>query len=194
MLSPEQLSEIRERLQAPGLLLDLRPEWGAAHDDHRVLIREDLSRRLNGDYRNLEVWPKPTNDSVSISHCNYFGGYAQVAKPQLIGIDIEITKRVRMEIIKRVSNPGEVEAAPYPAALWTAKEAAFKALSQAGVAEIMSDFSIFGWEPLSGRKTTNLRDGYSFQVSNPQTPLIQGQGLVFSHDDVFIALFLKLAK
>ena len=73
---------------------------------------------------------------VSIAHTD--GAAAAAVADMLasgtVGVDIEITKPLSLELVRRVLQPGELErldeaatACPSPLELWTAKEAAMKA-------------------------------------------------------------------
>jgi 4'-phosphopantetheinyl transferase EntD len=116
--------------------LHLSPKFGSLQKEHRVGIRAALKQTLQNlgmevgleRIEDLSEAPRLPEGSVSISHCRLLGGWAFSATSQRLGLDIEQIARVRPELALRMSNESEMEEAPHPAALWTAKEAAFKYL------------------------------------------------------------------
>ena len=173
--------DLRLLLNCESLDIDVREEWSAQTSNHRGLIRQALGARYGEDFSALDVRPKPKSENVSISHCRSLGGFACCANHFSIGFDVEELARVREQVIVRVSTVAERREAPSLGALWTAKEAAFKALSDH--LELISDVVITGWK---------VRDSIStFKVSNPQTTREDGQGVVFTQGSILFALFLK---
>ena len=75
---------------------------------------------------------------ISIAHTDgaAVAAVADMLASGTVGVDIEITKPLSLELVRRVLQPGEAErldetatACPTPLELWTAKEAAMKAAS-----------------------------------------------------------------
>lgn len=75
-----------------------------------------------------------------------------------IGLDIEEAGRASRQVVSRISLPEELEACPNPALLWTAKEAAFKCLTQKSL--LLSDCFISNW------KKAPFEKAYFFKAEN----------------------------
>lgn len=107
-------------------------QWGAQFPNHRSLIRESLRNNLPECEAkiilNLEAAPRPKEWSISISHARDFGGWMAVPRPRRIGFDVELMDRIRTDVITRISSANEKSRAPFPQALWVAKESLYKAL------------------------------------------------------------------
>ena len=79
------------------------------------------------------------------SHAPDLGGFA-CAEGATIGFDVELAERVSLALASRVARDAdELAAAPEPALLWCAKEAAFKAAR--GEARTASEMRVTGWRP-----------------------------------------------
>lgn len=93
---------------------------------------------LNG-YSDLQNVPDVT---ASISHTSGAGAAAVADRKSLLslGIDIELTNRVvKNSIFERISNPGDISLEPIK--IWTAKEAAFKAIMNGQRLNSLIEFS-----------------------------------------------------
>lgn len=123
--------------------------WGSSQMNFRQSIHNHL---------NLQ---NSKNLFSSISHCNSYGGYILSSKK--IGFDIETTERVSESVIQRISKAHEISLAPSYAALWTAKEASFKALADANSIKTVSQIEIGHWRLLSQNNT----DLWQFRVEKP---------------------------
>lgn len=90
-------------------------------------------------------------DLFSISHAPTLGGFLAVQitpdSPILdIGFDVEEISRVRRPVIERVcADPCELTIAPSGAALWCAKEAAFKSFRGPHQPQVISEIFIHEW-------------------------------------------------
>ena len=149
-LSPAELAAVRETLKVPGLVLDIRDEWGsAASHEHRAKIRAELARRFPAQAGpstlDLSLKPELPGHSVSISHCALAGGFIAAEKPARIGFDIEEANRPSQRVLDRIAAPEEIAAAPSLAHLWTAKEAAFKSLPPESQPTVFTEISVSGW-------------------------------------------------
>lgn len=149
MIAP--FSELLTELDVRG---DAQTEWGSQNRDHRELIRQSISQNLtdlkNADQKalaDLGTPPRPHNWCVSISHALNCGGWMAVRRPSQIGWDVELKSRLRPELIERVCEPDELEAAPRVGLLWSAKESYFKALEDEQPPTI-SALTILDWEEL----------------------------------------------
>ena len=101
--------------------------------------------------------------SVSISHCAFMGGFvtcrsdfldtplpilksASTNKRASIGFDLEELRRAKEKTVLRVSNQTELNHAPSPSALWSAKEAAYKSIGSLQNNIYIKHISIFDWQ------------------------------------------------
>lgn len=146
------LPHLRSALERPDLEIIVKSHRSRAE------IREDLIRSLSSltpedqsRLRRLDVVPHPPGARVSISHTPTLGGFAFINVPHpnepnlspALGFDLEDIARVKAKTVARVSKPDELSAAPSPAHLWCAKEAAFKALR--GRVKLLSQLTITNW-------------------------------------------------
>lgn len=126
------------------MILELRPEWGSENPDHRRKIRDYLAQRFEAqavhDLGDLSRLPELRDGFVSVSHCRGLGGF--LVSPAWSGFDVELTDRVTPELAARIGDMEEFAQAPDPAALWCAKESAFKALRFARPPKVIMDLKI----------------------------------------------------
>ena len=128
---------------------------------------------------NLKQRPECPFVSLSVSHCNYLGGFVFVfGKKFSIGFDIENAQRVTKKIISRISSKKEVQQAPHPALLWTAKEASLKCLSRRWDHFMLKDCLVSDWEKKS--------DSYQFSACLKNQDL-RCKGIVFLTENLAIA-------
>ena len=150
--------------------------------DIRTKIRQEIFLLLKKNYslnqkQEMEVKklldlknspPKLPFANVSISHCLEKGGFLLFEKGLCLGLDIEKTSRIRLEILERICQEVEIEKAPLKKHfLWPAKEASFKALSPHK--KTLCDVHIDSWEKLPGDLFM-----YKFEILS-----FQGVGCVF---------------
>ena len=124
-------SFLQAHFNNPFLQLDLRPEWSSLNENHR----EHIKARLN----------QPGVQASSISHCPSMGGFVASHKPVRLGLDVEENSRVTNEVLTRMFSKNEIGSCPMPHALWTAKEALFKALKDEGQPQLLSDLPELEW-------------------------------------------------
>lgn len=140
------------------------PEARVDRDSLRGLLRTNLADTLSLEPRErervIDLATRPARAGkfhVSISHLHDQGAWLSADFP--CGIDLESAARVRADVLARVCTPGEVEAAPTPDALWTAKEAAFKAcVNGGGLSQVLSQIEIHDWSHV----TENGLEGWRF--------------------------------
>jgi hypothetical protein len=130
-------------------------EWGSHSPGFRARIREAIRDRLarerelsSEELRGLEDLSNPpglSRGSLCISHCAALGGFAIGEGKGRVGLDVELASRVRREHAARVAAVGEVDPAPSPVHLWTAKEAAYKALCERSEPFYLNDVVIGNW-------------------------------------------------
>lgn len=154
------LPEIREFFGLDSLKLVLRKDWGASTPDNRKNIRAFIHDNIHAceEIFNLSEIPSIPNGRISISHSKALGGVFWTDGDRDLGFDIELIERCKPEMMKRVSTPREMSEAPSMAALWTAKEAAFKAIPRGTQPYSVSQINIGGWE-----KTTR-QDSWQWQI------------------------------
>lgn len=97
--------------------------------------------------------------SVSLSHTGALGAFVfTLDKNRSIGLDIEQTKRVTHKILTRVANQNEIQQAPLPALLWTAKEAGLKSLNRKRQKLFLKDCVVLSW-----KKLKHLKQAFVFE-------------------------------
>lgn len=117
-------------LKDPSLKVINFAAWGASNPQHKELIHATLD----------QVTQQSSGLFSSISHTHSEGGFALSQFP--VGFDIEVTSRVTLEIVARVSSNEELLSAPDLSSLWCAKEAAFKAFKHFQQPKIVSQIKI----------------------------------------------------
>ena len=168
LLFPEAfLTEIAEFLQVPSVELFVSPDCGAGKPGHRELIRAHLAAQVGSSHGSVEPLEKSQLQSnltsslavASISHAPGLGGYALVRKSERtsrlqIGFDLEVVARVTEPIARRVClTAAEFERAPNAAALWAAKEAAYKSLQGPAQPQTVAEVEITSWTTRSQFET-----------------------------------------
>jgi 4'-phosphopantetheinyl transferase len=162
ILTPEDIENIRTGLQLTQFEVVLRADWGSQNPDYRERLHGELKKRMAKAY--------PFSDS-SISHCQSLGGFAFTTFDSdhviQIGFDIEEDERVRPEIARRVCQTDtEFQSAPSPASLWTAKEAAYKALKGPKQPLVVSDLEVTNWQTLGSQyETASLKNPHQFNYA-----------------------------
>ncbi len=121
--------EIRKLLNCPSLEFFYAAEF---------VDREKLQNRIEETLRGGDL-------AYSVSHSNILGGAAFAADEGQIGFDLEETARVLPAVALRISDDQQLRAAPTPAALFVAKEAAFKALRGPRQPKVLSEVEILEW-------------------------------------------------
>lgn len=149
----------------------------------------------------LKVHKKPFG-KFSLSHCHSYVLYGQVlgTTHAHIGVDIELTDRVEPEVARRIlAKPkprgafGKLQSespGPFPAALWCAKEAAWKACSGDRQPPTISGLELCQWkqiathgDPASAIWEFHLDDFENFGFQNEL-------GLVTQVGDHTVAIFV----
>lgn len=129
----------------------LNTNWGSDNSNNRALIREKIKFFLNNEKNiynsvmNLATLPQSEDFHISISHCKMLGGFVLSNEKAPIGIDIEMSERVKLKTVQRISNHFDHLDFPSPAELWTAKESSFKVIKKYNPKTI-SQISITQWE------------------------------------------------
>lgn len=136
------LESARKILKDPSLQIYCDEAWGSQNPDHRKLIHA----------RAAELKDARPDMYVSISHCEGMGAVAFSEFP--VGADVEVSARVLEKIVARVSSDDEVKSAPSFSALWSAKEACFKALRSFDQPSVLSQISIGHWQNIDSQTET----------------------------------------
>jgi hypothetical protein len=166
----------------PNLLLEIEEsvDWRSGSMDHRFKLRRALVQNLlvkfpnenHEDLLDLKKLPQFKHGFISISHCPKVGAYA-VCNRQL-GLDIEIETRVRPEIVERICQKKELSLTNNYSALWSAKEALFKAHRNL---KMISETQILDW---------NLSHGEIFRFND-----LHFTGWVHLSQGLTVALAIK---
>ena len=154
----ELLEIIKEVFPGLEFTLVLDTEWSSLKPESRIQIREAIlahAKKVGFLFDETEEQlvldlsspPHPKNFAVSISHSPVAGGFAFIGMQRDIGFDLEVSERIEEKTIARVSTEKELFAAPSPAHLWVAKEAAFKAFGSDKL-KTMSQIETSNWIPL----------------------------------------------
>ena len=182
---------LRKELQVPSLELELRPAWASSQIDSRLKIRQGLGKRCQENFDNLNELPRPKDFNASVSHCAQTGGFALVAKPFTVGLDVEVISRVSASIAKRISAPGEFERAPSAACLWVAKESGYKSLAQEQQPTTFTQMQAFNWQKVQ-HSEPQVGFVWAFRLMNGDNPTAEkGRGLVL--EDLSSAIPLAIA-
>ncbi|MGZ5280276.1 MAG: 4'-phosphopantetheinyl transferase superfamily protein, partial [Pseudobdellovibrionaceae bacterium] len=90
---------------------------------------------------------------------------------------IEEDSRVRVETARRICDTAaEYEAAPSPASLWTAKEAAFKCLKGPKQPVIISNVEVTNWQTVSSQyETVEIKNAHQFNYTRIQGIVVKKQ-------------------
>lgn len=144
-----------QKIPGTDIEIHLCSSWGSREAGYREKIRagiaeyalqtgfgtaEELSKLSN-----LQQLPVLPRGRVSVSHCPTVGGFAVSRTARRLGFDIELIDRPLTSHLNRVSTTDEVAQAPNVALLWTAKEAAYKALSDIDPEFYLRDIEVADW-------------------------------------------------
>lgn len=173
-------------------------EWGAGESSYRTKIRRnilrDVSNQTNGlslktaqDKKNiLDLSQPPIIEGLglSIAHCKSIGGYLISSTHLDIGLDFEDQRRIKKDIVARVSSQQELKEAPDTSLIWGAKEAAYKALLRREQPETISGISVTNWK--------KLKENYwQFNARLRAEPTeILGQGIIWIETDLIATVFI----
>ena len=180
------------------LRLILNEEWSSTNNEYRLHIRHFLEEKLSPLFNREQLvllndlnWlPEAQNKFISISHCKKMGGISHADFKH--GLDIEETKRISVEILKRTCTATEFSSALKPEFLWVAKEAALKALSgDHGYTRsidrlLVTDLICQDWQSHFENQV------FSFRLKPVQTlEFIFNKGFIFSDNEKLFCIFFK---
>ena len=84
--------------------------------------------------------------TVSLSHSHNIGGFTISSDTSTaIGFDLEYSVRVKKKTVAYISQEQELQQAPSPCALWSAKEASFKSLHKTQLHSYIKRIFISNW-------------------------------------------------
>lgn len=182
----------RVALDLPHLSGRFAADWASRAPGHREALRKGLIRDLRDrgclretdrtDLADLSRPPELAGFGVSISHSPLLGGYL-ISERARIGLDIEEKNRLRRDIVARVCSQDEIAAAPHWSFLWSAKEAAYKALPRDRQPPVISEISVLHWRTVGDgawRYEAALSAGLSKTL---------GVGLIFDSPPHFFSVF-----
>lgn len=123
-------------------LCQLNVAYSSESNQFRIRIREALLNDIKTKFSNVElsseqraklldvsIVPRVPGLAISISHSSTVGGFVVSDARGFIGFDVEVTDRVKPEIVRRVLAPREDLALGNEGHLWCAKEASVKAIA-----------------------------------------------------------------
>lgn len=179
--------QIKKLLLLKHLELRLNTEWRSGEALHRQKIREDLLTHTSDtkDILDLQKPPHLKKGSASISHNSYHGGYAYTKDDETtLGFDLEMNHRFQSALLLRVASEQEVQEAPSYAALWTAKEAAFKAMLKAAQPKTITEITLGRWLKVS----EGIHTAHVLAVNN-RLPFKPSIGITFEGSSQTMAIF-----
>lgn len=167
-----QIKSFRKILSTEDLSIYSSPQWGSNNPDHKEKIRAAL-----------QIQHSESLIYSSVSHCPELGIFVLSKLP--VGVDVEISQRVSEKTIGRMATQEELGHSPTPAALWCAKEAAFKALRPFDQPSVMSRISIGSWHNIDSQTDT-------FLFKNPQefSAPTANVGLVWKNASLTVSFFI----
>ncbi|MFN7904878.1 MAG: hypothetical protein ACK5P5_06805 [Pseudobdellovibrionaceae bacterium] len=157
MHSDQITADLRAHFQLQDFQLVLKKEWASTQDQYRQKIRQYIFDTVHSDEKILELHERPwiLGRGLSISHNRICGGFMTSSEHQHIGFDMEINERLHVANISRYSvNKNESAQAPTAACLWTAKEAAFKAIPKSDQPNVIGQIEIGDWNQISAHLFT----------------------------------------
>jgi 4'-phosphopantetheinyl transferase EntD len=159
-MSPIRLQELPpQNSSLPLKLFFLKNLGSSRYPEYRQLLRQHLFDALSQEGLNpsadlLDTKKRPEHPelNISLSHGPEHSLLAWIPKTHQVGVDIEALDRLSDKIIERVASSAEVAKSPQSSYLWSAKEAAFKALFPAF--NVVSSVEIIDWTELSPQRWT----------------------------------------
>ena len=162
--------------------------------EQRKKLREQLIQKIESIKKlsleqkqsllTLNTPPQVPFVSLSLSHCALAGGFIISPSAHLsLGFDLEQNGRAKEKTVLRISNQDELNQSPSASFLWSAKEAAYKSLSQYQNHTHIKQIAVFNWHHVpSERETTKVYD-YQFTSENTNK---RGKGYICFIEDIVI--------
>ena len=109
--------------------------------------------------------------TISLSHSHNIGGFVISSDTNTaIGFDLEYSLRIKKETVAYISQEQELQEAPSPCALWSAKEAAFKSLHKTQLHSYIKKILISNW-------VQQAPDTYEYEF-NIKEQSLKGRGYI----------------
>ena len=159
--------------------------------DHRRLLRKSLMEelKLRGQtgptqaILDLESLPVSKGYSISLSHSPGGSAIALARGQAGLGIDIEVKSRLDLKIINRLATQKEIDQSLDPRHLFSAKEAAWKALFSNLPSVTVSQIEISQWSQVGS-------DWFGFNVLT-NGKKVSGEGFLWEDSSIYLALFIS---
>lgn len=191
------ISTIQKVIKDPQFTIFLQEEWGSKNLQSRLSIRQHLAKHHTrfftraqlANLSDLNLVPESEVGCFSISHTQSLGGFTY--SEYLHGFDLEEAQRVSEPVIRRTSTAEEFAEAPNKKLLWSAKEAAYKAVARPiqpieKFNLIMTDFICTNWQ------SPYNTDVWTFKIqSSKKLNLVLNQGFAFEEKDMIFAIFFR---
>jgi hypothetical protein len=171
-LTAQELKTLFEGFDTTDLIFQKDPRWGADNPGSKYLLLEALRPFVDFKY--------------SKSHCDDLGGFFAMnpASPLGVGLDIELSSRIHLPVVKRISSQANSDNFK---STWVALEAAFKGLRGFKQPQTLSQIQLEPFTEVDSRiETFCLKDPQGFGVKNTR-------GIVLKSDSHFFAFFLSKA-
>lgn len=172
------------------LILD--SSWNAKNPNYRQEIRACLSTKFSVHFSREQLallsdlnWlPLASDGYFSISHCRVLGGF--IFSKFKCGFDIEESKRISQDVLKRTSSPEELQSVPRTEFLWGAKESGYKALADSMPNLVISDLICTDWESHFENQV------FSFRLKSQKTlDFSLNKGFIFTEADCLFAIYFR---
>ena len=148
MLTDSLTADLQRILNLSQLSIHLREEWSSTQNAGRVQIRQYIFDTIeaNNCFLDTDKVPSLTLGSLSISHDKMLGGFVHTTDDCSLGFDIEINERLNEKNVRRFASEEEFLNAPSASTLWTAKEAAYKALPFTQQPTVIGEIELTNWK------------------------------------------------
>lgn len=187
------LTSLKTPINDETLVVCLSEDWGSKNSQYRQQLRQGLFQELrkNGDMRapesqilSLEQLPRSEIFSISVSHSHALGGFALSKKAKALGLDIELSGRVKQSVINRMTPRAQPSTADLPSAThqWVAQEASFKAFSRLFPIKVLSKIIVSKWDLRSDEGDLNQARFISDFNG------VSANGVIVSHENHLIAI------
>lgn len=170
----------------------LYPEIQSTHKNHRNLLRQRAKKDLvncgiplDGLYgfEDLSTLPKLKQGSISLSHSPLGSAMIHSSSHRSVGIDVEVKNRIHPKLLARVSLESELNSAPQGFDLFTAKEAAWKALNSFENLPTLSHIETCKWSQFAPEQ-------FQYYVKKPVEGL-PGWGIGIELTEVYLSFFMN---
>ena len=160
--------------------------------NHRLLLRQNLVKLLKSlrvavkdptPLLNLEQPPNIPGVGISLSHCHRGSALLLDLKGRSVGVDLEETQRITSKVVARIARPSELNSVPSTQLLFTAKEAAWKALNKKLRIAAISQIETHQWSQVE-------LGWYGHNVSFNDV-LVGGQGYCTQNSDTCLSFFIS---